>query len=103
MDQQTDEQDMSTKPQKRMSAISAIPAPGEAPKEIEAVSKRKKGDPDEPVRQTFFLPRPVHRRLREICLDKGISQQDIFRAALDLYLTREGEPTMAEIEAKAKR
>jgi len=93
---------MSSKVQKRGSTIAALPTLGE-PKVIEATSKRKKGDPDEPVRQTFFLPRPVHRRLREICLDKGISQQDIFRAALDLYLTREGEPTMAEIEAKAKR
>jgi hypothetical protein len=94
---------MSTKAQKRGSAITSLPTPSDQPKVIEATSKRKKGDPDEPVRQTFFLPRPVHRRLREICLDKGISQQDIFRAALDMYLTREGEPTMEEIEAKAKR
>ena len=42
------------------------------------------------VRQSFYLPRPVHEVLREQAFQRRISQQEIFRQALDLWLAREG-------------
>ncbi len=40
----------------------------------------------ETVKQTVFIDRRVHRKLKDISADNRISQQDIFMAALDLYL-----------------
>lgn len=46
-------------------------------------SNRVKGDK---AKQTFFMDRRVHRKLKEICIEKNISQQDILTAGLDRYL-----------------
>ena len=82
-----------------------------ASKAFSSIGTLSKGVTDAPVRpvpktidetkdakQTVFIPRKVHKRLKEICLEKNISQQQIFMAALDLYLKQEGEPSISELE-----
>ena len=45
------------------------------------------------VRQSFYLPRAVHEVLREQAFKRRISQQEIFRQALDLWLKEQGLPS----------
>lgn len=52
------------------------------------------------AKQTFFIPRKVHKRLKEFCLDHHTSQQQIFIAALELWLRQEGLPSIAGIESE---
>ncbi len=51
-------------------------------------------------KQTLKIPRPVHKRLRQICIERNVSMQDIFVDALDRWLIAEGERGIAEIEAQ---
>lgn len=51
-------------------------------------------------RQTLYLPFGVHDQLRDIAHAKRISQQEIFRRALDLYFAQEGMPSWDEAKQK---
>jgi hypothetical protein len=42
------------------------------------------------VRQTLYLPKAVHDQIRDAAHAKRISQQEIFRQALDLWFVQEG-------------
>lgn len=54
-------------------------------------------------RQTLYLPFGVHDQLRDIAHDKRISQQEVFRRALDLYFAQEGLPNWDEAKKKGER
>src|SRR5215475_8902439 len=73
---------------------------------VSALPKRRAAEPveSEPVdqsgnkvkRQTLYLPFGVHDQLREAAFSKRISQQEIVRAALDLWFAQEGMPSWDE-------
>ena len=53
-------------------------------------------------RQTLYLPFGVHDQLRDIAHANRISQQQIFRDALDLYFTSHGYPSWDEAKRKGE-
>jgi hypothetical protein len=53
-------------------------------------------------RQTLYLPFGVHDQLRDIAHTNRISQQQIFRDALDLYFTSNGYPSWDEAKRKGE-
>lgn len=61
------------------------------------VPKPRQVKEEQPAKQTVFIPRPVHKRLKEICFERNISQQQIFMAALDAWLVGEGEPPIDKL------
>jgi hypothetical protein len=79
---------------KRMSAIGRLPTGAAQP----LTPKAKVADEAAPSKQTIMIPRKVHRRLKEICLERNTSIQQILAAALDLWLIEAGEGSMKEIE-----
>lgn len=54
-------------------------------------------DPNDKIKVGVFVPPAVHKRLREISLERRISLSQIFMAGLDLYLAEMGEPGTAEL------
>ncbi len=57
---------------------------------------------DVPVKVGVFVPPAVHRRLREISLNRNVSLSQIFMAGLDLYLAQLGEPPAAELAGEKR-
>jgi hypothetical protein len=49
------------------------------------------------VRQTLHLPPAVHEQLRQLAFRKRVSQQELFRRALDLLFTDETVPLWDEL------
>lgn len=54
-------------------------------------------------KQTLYLPFGVHDQIRDEAHAKRISQQEIFRRALDLYFADVGLPSWDEAKAKGER
>ena len=54
-------------------------------------------------KQTLYLPFGVHDQIRDEAHAKRISQQEIFRRALDLYFADAGLPSWDEAKAKGER
>ena len=52
------------------------------------------------MRQTLYLPAPVHDQIRDAAHAKRVSQQKIFQAALDLWFEAEGLKSWAELTGK---
>ena len=50
------------------------------------------------VRQTLYLPTSVHNQIRDAAHAKRISQQKLFRQALDLWFSQEGLPSWDELK-----
>ncbi len=60
-------------------------------KAVKAEVEQAIGEPDKAtVRQNAYLPRAVHDQIREAAFTHRISQQEIFRQALDLWFQQEG-------------
>lgn len=75
------------------SAVARLPKkPGPADV-VEAEEKPEK-------RQTLYLPNPVHDQIRDAAHAKRISQQEIFRRALDLWFAQEGLASWKELTGK---
>ncbi len=64
--------------------------------EAEPVAPEEKAS----VRQTLYLPKRVHDQIRDAAHAKRISQQEIFRQALDLWFSREGLASWDELAGK---
>ena len=79
---------------KRMSAVNRLPKGAAQPMAL----KPRVADDTGPSKQTIMIPRKVHRRLREICVEQNTSIQGILAAALDLWLIEAGEGSIKEIE-----
>lgn len=54
------------------------------------------------VRLSIAIPAELHARLKRICFRRKISQQQIFEAALNLWLTAQGEPGLESVEKREK-
>lgn len=53
-------------------------------------------------RQTLYLPFAVHDQLRDLAHVKRISQQELFRRALDMLFESEGLRSWDELRGKRK-
>ncbi len=81
--------------QKKSSIAGAVAGlPKKAPLEIESVITEEKAS----VRQTLYLPRRVHDQIRDAAHEKRISQQEIFRQALDMWFAQEGLASWDELK-----
>jgi hypothetical protein len=79
-------------------AVSSLPR-----KVVKAEVEQAMGDQEKAtVRQTLYLPKPVHDQIREAAFAKRISQQEIFRQALDLWFEHEGLPDWTSLAPTAK-
>jgi hypothetical protein len=79
-------------------AVSSLPR-----KIVKAEIEQAMGEADKPVvRQTLYLPKAVHDQLREAAFAKRISQQEIFRQALDLWFDSEGLPAWSSLAPAVK-
>lgn len=54
------------------------------------MTNQEDAHPNRVKRLTLYLPFGVHEKLREVAFARRINQQDIMRAALDLWLAKEG-------------
>jgi predicted HicB family RNase H-like nuclease len=43
------------------------------------------------VGMTFYIPKPTHRRMKQIALDRETSLQKLVEEALDMWLAAQGE------------
>jgi hypothetical protein len=82
---------------KRGSSLAILPSSGDVREPM--IPQPRPTDESKPVKNTFFIPRRVHRRLKEICLAREISQQTMLTAALDMWLIAQGEPGIKELES----
>lgn len=81
---------------KRQSAIGSLPKGAAQP----MTPKPRVADQSAPSKQTIMISRKVHRRLKEICLERNTSIQQILTSALDRWLIEEGEGSLTEIEER---
>ncbi len=88
---------------KTPSAVAGLPVPVPSPADV---AQPGKSSPPPQVNRTVrinvLVPSKVHRRLREISLDRDISLSQMFMAGLDLYLAKLGEPTAAELAGEKR-
>lgn len=82
----------------RGSSLTILPSSGDVREPM--TPQPRPADESRSVKNTFFIPRKVHRRLKEICLARNISQQTLLTAALDMWLISQGEPGIQEIESE---
>ena len=82
------------KESKTSAAIKSLPKRAESEADDPAFEDRK--DPTE-KRQSLYLPIPVHEQLRELAYTKRVSQQELFRRALDMLFADEGLPSWDEL------
>ncbi len=64
---------------------------------VKAEIEQAIGDEKAKVRQTLYLPRAVHDQIRDAAHEKRISQQEIFRQALDLWFAQDGLASWDEL------
>jgi hypothetical protein len=62
-----------------------------APRATKVAETRGRPDKDK-VAATFYVPRPTHKRLKEMALARSTSLQQLLEEAVDEWLQRAGEP-----------
>jgi hypothetical protein len=62
-----------------------------APRATKVASTQGQPERDK-VAATFYIPRPTHRRLKEMALARSTSLQQLLEEAVDEWLGRSGEP-----------
>jgi len=62
-----------------------------APRATKVAETRGRPDKDK-VAATFYIPRPTHKRLKEMALARSTSLQQLLEEAVDQWLQRAGEP-----------
>jgi hypothetical protein len=61
----------------------------------------RKAQPDI-VHTSVYLPKPAHRKLKEIAFHTDQKVHDLIMEGIDEVLKRHGHPTSAELKASAK-
>ena len=62
-----------------------------APRATKVAETRGQPERDK-VAATFYIPRPTHKRLKEMALARSTSLQQLLEEAVDEWLGRSGEP-----------
>lgn len=66
-----------------------------------AKSTGRKAQPDI-VHTSVYLPKPAHRKLKEIAFHMDKKVHDLIMEGIDEVLKKHGHPTSAELKASAK-
>lgn len=72
-------------------------------KEAETFPKKRRRSFAERSKLSVWVSGAVHRRLLELCIEYGTTQQEILTAGIELWLNERGEPGIAAIDAKAEK
>lgn len=72
-------------------------------KEIEIAPKKRRRSFAERGKLSVWVSGALHRRLLELCIEYGTSQQDILTQGIELWLSEHGEPGITAIDAKAEK
>lgn len=97
---------------KRPSLIGGLSLPGDPPAppvagtepaaEPAPKAKGRRARP-EVVHTSVYLPREVHRRLREIAFARDCKVHDVIMEGIDAALQQHGHPSVESLKAGAKR
>ncbi|CAA2108971.1 hypothetical protein MBUL_04464 (plasmid) [Methylobacterium bullatum] len=80
-------------------APSSQPAPAETAPAPKSPSRRAR---PEVVHTSVYLPREVHRRLREIAFTRDVKVHDVIMEGIDAALQKHGHPSVEAIKAGRK-
>ncbi|MCC0808707.1 hypothetical protein FPV16_21285 [Methylobacterium sp. W2] len=80
-------------------APSSQPAPAEPAPAPKSPSRRAR---PEVVHTSVYLPREVHRRLREIAFTRDVKVHDVIMEGIDAALQKHGHPSVEAIKAGRK-
>ncbi len=80
----------------------AAPAPTSAPPSPEPASAKPAGRRARPdvVHTSVYLPKEVHRRLREIAFTRDVKVHDVIMEGIDAALQKHGHPSAASLKGK---
>ncbi|TXN01282.1 hypothetical protein FV222_10865 [Methylobacterium sp. WL103] len=100
---------------KRPSLIGGLSLPGAVPSapaadktadapsaKAEGTSTGRKARPDV-VHTSVYLPKEVHRRLREIAFTRDVKVHDVIMEGIDAALQRHGHPSVNALKPERKR
>ncbi|MFK5600662.1 hypothetical protein ACFZ8E_27325 [Methylobacterium sp. HMF5984] len=95
---------------KRPSLIGGLSLPGassaapvsDTAAEAESPSVGRKPRPDV-VHTSVYLPKEVHRRLREIAFTRDVKVHDVIMEGIDAALQRHGHPSVDALKPERKR
>lgn len=98
---------------KRPSLLGSLSLPGDPPAqgaargeaaagEAPAKAKGRRARP-EVVHTSVYLPREVHRRLREIAFTRDVKVHDVIMEGIDAALQQHGHPSVENLKVGAKR
>ena len=85
-------------------AAPAAPVPGPAPEttpKAESAPAGRKPRPDV-VHTSVYLPKEVHRRLREIAFTRDVKVHDVIMEGIDAALQRHGHPSVDALKPGRK-
>ena len=85
-------------------AAPAAPAPASAPASPEPASAKPVGRRARPdvVHTSVYLPKEVHRRLREIAFTRDVKVHDVIMEGIDAALQKHGHPSAASLKGKGE-
>lgn len=75
------------------------PAPAEPAKAAASTGRRAR---PEVVHTSVYLPREVHRRLREIAFTRDVKVHDVIMEGIDAALQKHGHPSVDMLKAGRK-
>lgn len=104
---------------KRPSLIGGLSLPGSEPREASVQPERSQPEhssspepsSDKPagrrprpdvVHTSVYLPREVHRRLREIAFTRDVKVHDVIMEGIDAALQKHGHPAVSSLKLKGK-
>lgn len=84
------------------------PAPTDTPEAAAPSAASRSSKPagrrarPEVVHTSVYLPREVHRRLREIAFTRDVKVHDVIMEGIDAALREHGHPAVADLKAKGE-
>lgn len=82
-------------------ALATEPAPSAAAPEPTSKSAGRRARP-EVVHTSVYLPREVHRRLREIAFTRDVKVHDVIMEGIDAALQKHGHPPASSLKDKSE-
>ncbi|MEN3238992.1 hypothetical protein PUR29_36765 [Methylobacterium ajmalii] len=99
---------------KRPSLIGGLTLPGAEPAASKPEAPAERAAPEVPAKQagrrprpetvhtSIYLPREVHRRLREIAFTRDVKVHDVIMEGIDAALQKHGHPSVEALKGDKK-
>ncbi|MCJ2091083.1 hypothetical protein MKK67_00950 [Methylobacterium sp. J-072] len=87
-------------PEPREPAASAAPASAPTSPEPESAKPAGRRARPDVVHTSVYLPKEVHRRLREIAFTRDVKVHDVIMEGIDAALQKHGHPSAASLKGK---